>query len=245
MRSFAAILQLNAVVLLVEISGSDGLGLGASVSWRGKSRVCFGVFRLFCGLFQNSGRGCRAIWPHPVRPITVTVRRPGSIPPWQSCWGQPEPSRKALNHRRGGVGPGSLRSGRARSAGLHDRAKEMNGGLILLALAALPLVGFPVSGLARHDGRPFSACRWAWRWSRCPLPCNGRQLRRRAGARNFFAAGSTGCAGGCRCHHRSLTLSPCFLPGAPYIAQNYVLAVVGVPFASSVPTVPDQFRRGR
>src|SRR3982750_3335339 len=38
---------------------------------------------------------------------------------------------------------------------LHDRAKEMNAGLVLLALAVLPLVGFPVSVLHAVTGARF------------------------------------------------------------------------------------------
>ena len=102
---------------------------------------------------------------------------------------------------------------------LHAWAEDMNGALVFLALTVLPLVGFPVSVLHAVAGAKFGLglglalvglsialqlfASYAIDWLRQRLP---------------------------PATHRSLTLFTMVLPGAPYFAQNYVLAVVGVPF---------------
>jgi len=113
---------------------------------------------------------------------------------------------------------------------LHAHANRLNGTVVFIGLLLLPLVGFPVSMLHAVAGAKFGfglglvlvavsiafqlvasyaivhlapdffARRFAWLHDRLP-PAT----------------------------HRSLALFTMLLPGAPYFAQNYVLAVVGVP----------------
>ncbi len=115
---------------------------------------------------------------------------------------------------------------------LHDRANEFPAWCVLLCLLVLPLVGFPVSVLHAVVGAKFGlplgltlvgisiavqllvsyavvraaphffAKRFAWLHRRLPPTT-----------------------------HRSLTLFTMLLPGAPFFAQNYVLAIARVPFA--------------
>jgi uncharacterized membrane protein YdjX (TVP38/TMEM64 family) len=114
---------------------------------------------------------------------------------------------------------------------LHAWAGGIDGGLLFAALAALPLVGFPVSVLHAVTGAKFGLS------TGLLLVGVSIALQLLASyaivwvAPDFFARrfdwlrqklpGTT---------HRSLTLFTMLLPGAPYFAQNYVLAVVGVPF---------------
>lgn len=114
---------------------------------------------------------------------------------------------------------------------LHERAEEMNGSLALLALAVLPLVGFPVSVLHAVIGARFGlplgmalvgasialqlAATYAIVWAAPEF-----FARRFEWLRQRLPPAT----------HRPLTLFTLVLPGAPYFAQNYVLAVVGVPF---------------
>ena len=123
---------------------------------------------------------------------------------------------------------------------LHAWANGFDGGLLFLALTALPLVGFPVSVLHAAAGAKFGlpaglllvgvsialqlVASYAIVWAAPDFFARRFDwLRRRLPPAT----------------HRSLTLFTMLLPGAPYFAQNYVLAVVGVPlgvfFAYSFP----------
>lgn len=121
--------------------------------------------------------------------------------------------------------------GRGQLAQLHDHAEDFNGAIVILALMTLPLVGVPVSVMHAMTGAKFGLPvgvalvaasiafqvaisyvivraapqffkrRFAWLHDRLP-----------------------------KAAHRSLTLFVMLLPGAPYFAQNYVLAGAGIPF---------------
>jgi uncharacterized membrane protein YdjX (TVP38/TMEM64 family) len=116
-------------------------------------------------------------------------------------------------------------------ASLHDRAGEFNGGLVFLGLTVLPLFGFPVSVLHAMAGAKFGL----------PLGMTlvgvslAIQLAASYGivrlAPDFFARRFDWLRRKLPpATHRSLTLFTVLLPGAPFFAQNYTLAVVGVPF---------------
>jgi uncharacterized membrane protein YdjX (TVP38/TMEM64 family) len=121
--------------------------------------------------------------------------------------------------------------GRNHLAQLHEQAGQFHGGIVVLALMTLPLVGIPVSVMHALTGAKFGLPvgmtlvalsiafqlvvsywivraapqffkkRFAWLHDRLP-----------------------------KAAHRSLTLFVMLLPGAPYFAQNYVLAGAGIPF---------------
>jgi uncharacterized membrane protein YdjX (TVP38/TMEM64 family) len=121
--------------------------------------------------------------------------------------------------------------GRTWLAGLHDRAAELNGPALVAALTLLPLIGFPVSVLHALTGARFG---WAVGMAIVAASIAVQMTasyaivrlapdffaRRFAWLRERLPPGT----------HRSLTLFTILLPGAPYFAQNYTLAVAGVPF---------------
>lgn len=114
---------------------------------------------------------------------------------------------------------------------LHAWAEDMNGALVFLALTVLPLVGFPVSVLHAVAGAKFGlGLGLALVGLSIALQLFASYAIVRA-APDFFARRFDWLRQRLPpATHRSLTLFTMVLPGAPYFAQNYVLAVVGVPF---------------
>jgi uncharacterized membrane protein YdjX (TVP38/TMEM64 family) len=121
--------------------------------------------------------------------------------------------------------------GRSSLARLHERAGEFNGVLVVLALLVLPLVGFPVSVLHAVTGAKFG-----WPAGMAIVAVSiAAQMAASYGivrlAPRFFARHFEWLRRRLPpATHGPLTLFTVLLPGAPYFAQNYVLAVVGVPF---------------
>jgi uncharacterized membrane protein YdjX (TVP38/TMEM64 family) len=122
---------------------------------------------------------------------------------------------------RGGV---SLQS-------MHAWAESMNGFGVFLALTVLPLFGFPVSVLHAVAGARFGMG--------LGIALVGVSIALQliasyaivCAAPDFFARRFDWLRQKLPpATHRTLTLFTMVLPGAPYFAQNYVLAVVGVPF---------------
>lgn len=121
--------------------------------------------------------------------------------------------------------------GRNHLARLHDHAEEFNGAVVILALMTLPLVGVPVSVMHAMTGAKFGlplgmtlvavsiAFQVAVSYPIVQL-APGFFKRRFAWLHDRLPKAA----------HRSLTLFVLLLPGAPYFAQNYVLAGAGVPF---------------
>lgn len=116
-------------------------------------------------------------------------------------------------------------------ADLHAHAHDFNPAAVLLALFFLPLVGFPVSVLHAVTGAKFG------------LPVGMALVGLSIAFQLFASYGIVRLApeffaekfGWLRkklppAAHRPLTLFTLLLPGAPYFAQNYVLAIVRVPF---------------
>jgi uncharacterized membrane protein YdjX (TVP38/TMEM64 family) len=114
---------------------------------------------------------------------------------------------------------------------LHAHAHEMNPAVVVLGLFVLPLLGFPVSVLHAITGARFG------------LPLGMTfvglsilfQLFASYGivrlAPDFFAARFAWLRKKLPpATHGPLTLFTLLLPGAPYFAQNYVLAIARVPF---------------
>lgn len=121
--------------------------------------------------------------------------------------------------------------GRSHLEHLHERAGDFNGGVVFLALMVLPLVGVPVSVMHALTGAKFGlplgltlvAVSIAFQVAVSYLivkAAPGFFKRRFAWLHDRLP----------RAAHRSLTLFIMLLPGAPYFAQNYVLAGAGVPF---------------
>jgi uncharacterized membrane protein YdjX (TVP38/TMEM64 family) len=116
-------------------------------------------------------------------------------------------------------------------ADLHGRAHEFNAVAVLVALFALPLLGFPVSVMHAITGAKFG------------LPLGMAFVGLSIAFQLFASYGIVRLAPQFFAHrfawlrrklppatHRSLTLFTLMLPGAPYFAQNYVLAICRVPF---------------
>lgn len=121
--------------------------------------------------------------------------------------------------------------GRADLQVLHAHALEFNGPLVFLALVFLPLVGFPVSVLHAVAGAKFGVI-----WGLVLVGVSiALQLAASYGivrmAPEFFARRFDWLRQRLPpATHRALTVFTMLLPGAPYVAQNYVLPVVRVPF---------------
>jgi uncharacterized membrane protein YdjX (TVP38/TMEM64 family) len=116
---------------------------------------------------------------------------------------------------------------------LHHWAESMNGLGVFLALTVLPLVGFPVSVLHAVAGARFGmGLGMALVGVSIALQLAASYGIVRA-APEFFARRFDWLRQKLPpATHRTLTLFTMVLPGAPYFAQNYVLAVVGVPFST-------------
>lgn len=116
---------------------------------------------------------------------------------------------------------------------LHGWALQLPAEGVFAALVFLPLVGFPVSILHAVTGARFGlglglALVGVSIAVQLVLSYGIVQLAPRYFARRFAwlrdrLPPAT---------HRSLTIFTMLLPGAPYVAQNYVLPVVNVPFAT-------------
>ncbi len=114
---------------------------------------------------------------------------------------------------------------------MHEWAESMNGLAVFLALTVLPLLGFPVSVLHAVAGARFGLGPGiAVVGVSIALQLMASYAIVRA-APEFFARRFEWLREKLPpATHRTLTLFTMVLPGAPYFAQNYVLAVVGVPF---------------
>jgi uncharacterized membrane protein YdjX (TVP38/TMEM64 family) len=127
------------------------------------------------------------------------------------------------------VVPGVLSRGLDVEA-LHERAADLNGGVVFAALALLPLAGFPATILHVVAG-----ARFGWGLGALLIGASilfqllasyalvrlapGFFKRRLKPVREKIPRGA----------HASVTLFTMLLPGVPYFLQNYVLAVIGVP----------------
>ena len=150
-----------------------------------------------------------------------------------------KPGRFKFSRRQVGIGVGVLAAVAVTAAlnhwidlpALHDRAKEFNGVVVFLCLTFLPLLGFPVSVLHAVAGAKFGL----------PLGmtlvgvsiaiqlCASYAIVH--AAPKFFARHFDWLRKKLPpATHPALTLFTILFPGAPFFAQNYVLAVVGVPF---------------
>jgi uncharacterized membrane protein YdjX (TVP38/TMEM64 family) len=121
--------------------------------------------------------------------------------------------------------------GRPHLAQLHAQAGEFHAGIVILALFTLPLVGIPVSVLHALTGAKFG---WpvgmALVAASIAFQLVVSYLIVRA-APHFFKRRFAWLHDRLpKAAHRSLTLFVMLLPGAPYFAQNYVLAGAGIPF---------------
>jgi uncharacterized membrane protein YdjX (TVP38/TMEM64 family) len=114
---------------------------------------------------------------------------------------------------------------------LHERAGDFNAAIVILALMMLPLVGVPVTVLHALTGAKFGLP--------IGLPLVALSIVFQVGvsylivqlAPGFFKRRFAWIHDRLpQTAHRSLTLFIMLLPGAPYFAQNYVLAGAGVPF---------------
>jgi uncharacterized membrane protein YdjX (TVP38/TMEM64 family) len=114
---------------------------------------------------------------------------------------------------------------------LHERAADFNGVVVVLALFFLPLIGVPVTVMHAMTGAKFG------------LPVGltfvAVSIAFQVAASYFIVQAAPGFFKRRfawlhdrlpKAAHRSLTLFIMLLPGAPYFAQNYVLAGAGVPF---------------
>src|SRR5688572_16691838 len=114
---------------------------------------------------------------------------------------------------------------------LHAHALEMNAAMVLLCLFALPLLGFPVSVMHAVAGAKFGLP-WGMTFVGLSIVF---QLFASYGivrlAPHFFAERFAWLRKKLPpATHRSLVLFTVLLPGAPYFAQNYALAITRVPF---------------
>jgi uncharacterized membrane protein YdjX (TVP38/TMEM64 family) len=128
---------------------------------------------------------------------------------------------------------------------LHDHARGMSGTMVVLGLCLLPLAGFPVAVLQAITGAKFGL----------PLGMavvGGSILFHLAVTYLLVHAAPTFFSHRFKAlrerlphsSHRNLTLFTMFLPGAPYFAQNYALAIAGVPLRTFLGyCVPIHFTR--
>ncbi len=116
-------------------------------------------------------------------------------------------------------------------AALHEHARGSSAALVVLALALLPLVGFPAAVLQAVTGAKFGLpLGMAVVGASILFHLTATWLLVHAAPRFFshrFRSLRERLPHGT---HRTLTLFTMFLPGAPYFAQNYALAIAGVPF---------------
>lgn len=121
--------------------------------------------------------------------------------------------------------------GRGHLAQLHDHAEDFNGAIVILALMTLPLVGIPVSVMHAMTGAKFGLP--------VGLTLVAVSIAFQLVASYFIVRAAPGFFKKRfawlhdrlpKAAHRSLTLFVMLLPGAPYFAQNYVLAGAGIPF---------------
>lgn len=113
---------------------------------------------------------------------------------------------------------------------LHGLARQVNGGVVFLALTLLPLVGFPVSVMHAVAGVRFG---FALALPLVALSILLQLLLSYAlvrAAPGFFARKLEPLRRRLpHAAHWPLSLFTLLLPGAPFFAQNYVLPLVGVP----------------
>lgn len=114
---------------------------------------------------------------------------------------------------------------------LHRHAGELNGGVVLLCLLILPLVGFPVSVMHAITGARFGFALGQGFVGLSILAQLAISYWIVRAAPGFFEKRFESLRRGLPpATHASLTLFVLLLPGAPYFAQNYLLALAGVPF---------------
>lgn len=116
-------------------------------------------------------------------------------------------------------------------ASLHAHALEMNSAMVLVSLFLLPLLGFPVSVMHAVTGAKFGL---PWGMTFVGLSIAFQLFASYGIVRlwpQFFAERFAWLRKKLPpATHRSLTLFTLLLPGAPYFAQNYTLAIARVPF---------------
>jgi uncharacterized membrane protein YdjX (TVP38/TMEM64 family) len=121
--------------------------------------------------------------------------------------------------------------GRPHLAQLHHQAGEFHAGIVILALMTLPLVGIPVSVMHALAGAKFG---WPLGLALVAVSIAVQLVASflivRAAPQFFKRRFAWLHERLPKAAHRSLTLFVLLLPGAPYFAQNYVLAGAGVPF---------------
>jgi uncharacterized membrane protein YdjX (TVP38/TMEM64 family) len=116
-------------------------------------------------------------------------------------------------------------------ANLHAHALEMNAATVLFCLFVLPLLGFPVSVMHAITGAKFGL---PWGMALVGLSIAFQLFASYGIVRlwpHFFAERFAWLRKKLPpATHRSLVLFTLLLPGAPYFAQNYTLAIARVPF---------------
>ena len=116
-------------------------------------------------------------------------------------------------------------------ASLHAHALQMNAATVLFSLFVLPLLGFPVSVMHAITGAKFGL---PWGMTFVGLSIAFQLFASYGIVRlwpQFFAERFAWLRKKLPpATHRSLILFTLLLPGAPYFAQNYVLAIARVPF---------------
>lgn len=121
--------------------------------------------------------------------------------------------------------------GREHLAQLHDHAEEFNGAIVVLALMTLPLAGVPVSVMHAMTGAKFGLPMGMTLVALSIAFQVGVSYLIVRAAPDFFKRRFAWLHDRLpKAAHRSLTLFVMLLPGAPYFAQNYVLAGAGIPF---------------
>lgn len=118
---------------------------------------------------------------------------------------------------------------------VHEKAARMNGVMVFLLLVLLPLIGFPVSVLHFAMGIRFGI------WLGLGLVAVSIPLQLAAfyglvhWQKEFFRDKFKSLRGrippGA---HDAMAVFTLLIPGAPYFAQNYALALMGVPFRISL-----------
>jgi uncharacterized membrane protein YdjX (TVP38/TMEM64 family) len=119
---------------------------------------------------------------------------------------------------------------------VRDTAEKLNGGVAFLLLTLLPLIGFPVSVLHVAAGLRFGVpLGLALVWTSILLQLLASygivHWKRRYFAQRFKSLREKIPHGA----HASVTVFTMLIPGAPFFAQNYTLAVIGVPLRLYLP----------